>query len=223
MKKLSRKGYLIGFILSTLLVGFLIFSDFHSWRTPGPFNTGHENLKCIECHQLAKASIRQQIQANLAYLMGERTTTVAFNFEFPDNKDCLDCHAREDDRHPVYRFNEPRFLKARKKIQAQYCISCHAEHNGVRVSSDPENCKYCHSEIKVKNDPLDISHANLIKLNNWNTCLACHDFHGNHKMKTPTRIDDMLKIKQIKDYFAGGDDPYSNIKTTKARSHRNEN
>jgi nitrate/TMAO reductase-like tetraheme cytochrome c subunit len=147
----------------------------------------------------------------------------SFNFKFPDNKDCLACHEREDDRHPVYRFNEPRFIEARQAIQPQFCVSCHKEHTGVRVSSDPENCKFCHQKLKMKEDPLDISHFDLIKLKNWDTCLACHDFHGDHVMKTPTNTKDMLDQQQIKNYMAGGKDPYSDKKRTQYRQSRYEN
>jgi len=223
MRLFVHKGYLIGLIISVLVIGFLSFSDLHHLRSLGPMNTGHKNLACNECHESADGSIRQQIQANLSYLLGQRSAIAAFNFEFPNNKDCLDCHAREDDRHPVYRFNEPRFQQVRNKIKPQYCVSCHKEHTGVRVSSDLEICQYCHEEIEVKDDPLDISHADLIKLKDWDTCLACHDFHGNHVMKTATNTKDMLEQTLIKDYFLGGKDPYSGEKTAKSKETRYEN
>lgn len=186
-------------------------------------NTGHEKLACKECHQSADGSIRQQIQANLGYLLGQRSTLAVFNYESPDNNDCLACHNRDNDKHPVYRFNEPRFLEARKEIQPQFCVSCHTEHTGVRVSSDPENCKHCHEEIEVKDDPLDIPHADLIKLKDWDTCLSCHDFHGNHVMKTATDTKDMIDKTLIKKYLLGGKDPYSEVKTFTPKETRYEN
>jgi len=223
MRLFAHKGYIIGAVLSVVILGILSLADLHHLRAPGEFNTGHEKLECKECHESADGSVRQQIQANMSYLFGQRTTLAAFNFAFPDNKDCLACHEREDDKHPVYRFNEPRFLEARKAIQPQYCVSCHKEHTGVRVTSSPENCQYCHEEIEVKDDPLDISHADLIKLKDWDTCLTCHDFHGNHVMETPKHTKDMLDKKRITDYFKGGKDPYSNKKTAKAKETRYEN
>jgi nitrate/TMAO reductase-like tetraheme cytochrome c subunit len=224
MKKFILNPYLIGLFISLAVITVLAWSDFHTLRTPGPANTGHENLACNECHESAEGSIRQQIQANVSYLFGQRTTVASFNFKFPDNKDCLACHEREDDRHTVYRFNEPRFIDVRKAIQPQFCVSCHKEHTGVRVSSDPENCRYCHQKLKIKDDPLDISHLDLIKLKNWNTCLACHDFHGNHIMKTPINTQDMLNQEQIKNYMSGGKDPYSDKKRTlQYRNTRYEN
>lgn len=186
-------------------------------------NTGHEKLACEECHEPADGSIRQQIQANLGYLLGQRSTIATFNFESPDNTDCLACHNRNNDKHPVYRFNEPRFLQARNEIQPQYCVSCHTEHTGVRVSSDPENCKHCHEEIEIKEDPLDIPHSDLIKLKDWDTCLACHDFHGDHVMKTATNTEDMIDKTLIKEYFLGGKDPYSEVKISTPKETRYEN
>ena len=93
----------------------------------------------------------------------------------------------------------------------------------MRVSSDPENCKHCHEEIEVKDDPLDISHADLIKLKDWDTCLACHDFHGNHVMKTTKNTKYMLDKRLIKEYLDGGSDPYSDKKTAESKETRYEN
>lgn len=222
MRLFAHKGYLLGVVLSFLLIGLLSLVDLHHLRTPGEFNTGHENLACNECHQTADGSIRQQVQANLSYLLGSRDKTTAFNFENPDNKDCLDCHERDNDNHPVYRFNEPRFLEAREAIQPQYCVSCHKEHTGVRASSSPTNCQLCHKEIEVKEDPLDISHTELIKIKNWVSCLGCHDFHGNHIMKVTTDTKDMIDKELIKNYLQGGKDPYSKEKTTKSKETRYE-
>ena len=204
-------------------MSLLSITDFHQWRMPGDSNAGHESLACMECHEAAPGTIRQQIQANVQYFTGLRQKSVAFNYERPNNSDCLACHEREDDKHPVYRFNEPRFLEARKAIQPQYCVSCHQEHTGVRVSSDPENCRFCHDDIEVNNDPLDISHATLIESDNWSSCLRCHDFHGNHEMAIAVNTSDMLQADLVMDYFAGGKNPYSVESRSKAKETRYEN
>ncbi|VAW97873.1 hypothetical protein MNBD_GAMMA23-2507 [hydrothermal vent metagenome] len=223
MRMYAHKGYVIGGILVVFILTLLSLSDTYQWRMPGPLNTGHEKLQCNECHELAKHGFRAQIQANIDYLFGKRTSLVSFNFESPGNKDCLSCHEREDDNHPVYRFNEPRFSDARKAIVPQYCTSCHKEHSGVRVSSDIDYCQHCHEDIEVKNDPLDISHADLVVLKDWHTCLACHDFHGNHIMKVATKIKYMKAQKLIKNYFAGGKDPYSEKKYEQSQETRYDN
>lgn len=74
----------------------------------------------------------------------------------------------------------------------------------------PDYCRNCHEKTKLRNDPLDISHANLIVQKQWETCLGCHDFHGNHIMKTARSIDDAIPPKKILAYFRGGDSPYGN-------------
>lgn len=223
MRRYATKGYITGLVLSILLLLSLSMSQFQTIRSPGVLNTGHEALECKECHENAGGSIRQQIQANLNYLLGARSSQVTFNYESPDNHDCLACHTRDNDNHPIYRFNEPRFQEVREKIQPQYCNSCHKEHSGVRVTSNPENCKQCHDETIVKEDPLDISHEILVKQNKWDTCLQCHDFHGNHEMQIPTHTPDMHDANLINQYFKGGKDPYSLIKTYKAKESRYDN
>lgn len=223
MRLFAYKGYLIGLLASVLFLGFFALADFQHLRTPGHNNTGHETLVCIECHEESKGSIRQQIQANLSYLIGTRPDVVTFNFSTPDNYDCLACHDRDNDNHPIYRFNEPRFLEARKAIQPQLCQSCHIEHSGVRVTSSPENCELCHQELNVKDDPLETTHLELIKDEQWDSCLRCHDFHGNHDMKTPSQTNKMLELQSIEAYFNGGADPYSAKKLNKAKETRYEN
>ena len=42
----------------------------------------------------------------------------------------------------------------------------------------------------------------------WETCLGCHDFHGNHAMKAPRRLGDAIPSDQIQRYFDGGRSPY---------------
>ena len=62
-------------------------------------------------------------------------------------------------------------------------MSCHREHQGVRVTlTEIGYCRHCHEETRLKRDPLDVSHEALIKAKEWDSCLGCHDFHGNHRM-----------------------------------------
>lgn len=223
MRRFATKGYITGLLISVIALVLLTLSQFQHFSSPGPLNTGHETLACNECHEEAEGSIRQQIQANLNYLLGAREKHVAFNYESPTNTDCLACHQRENDNHPIYRFNEPRFREAREALSPQHCVSCHQEHKGVRVTSAPDNCKHCHEELIVKEDPLDVSHQQLVDEKRWDTCLQCHDFHGNHEMHVSKTASDMLDKKLIHDYFKGQEDPYSSNKLYKAKESRYEN
>jgi cytochrome c553 len=69
----------------------------------------------------------------------------------------------------------------------------------------------------LENDPLDVSHAQLIQAQNWKTCLQCHDFHGNHIAKTPTLLKDTIPTAFIKAYLQGSKSPYSENKKYKTK------
>lgn len=185
---------------------------------PGPNNTGHEDIECLHCHIAATGTLRQQLQANALYALGKRVLTADFGFQAVTNEQCVSCHKRPDDRHPVYRFFEPRFKEARNSLQPQHCISCHREHSGVRVTQQNIGyCKACHEKLVLKEDPLSISHQQLIQEEKWSSCLGCHDFHGNHKMETRTNVADVINPAIIRQYFQGGESPYSDKKYHKAK------
>jgi nitrate reductase cytochrome c-type subunit len=185
-------------------------------------NKGHEKLSCMECHEPANGNTQQQIQSNVKHWLEFTSEASPFGYVTPDNKDCLSCHEREDDNHPIYRFNEPKFNKVREAIHPERCVSCHQEHRGVRVTSEPNNCKHCHEDLSLKKDKISPEHNMLIKKKNWTSCLACHDFHGNHKRETPRKKEHMISEHTLKDYFLGGKDPYGDKKITKIRETRYE-
>lgn len=187
-------------------------SEFH---TLGNFVDGHDGLACRECHKYSDGSIRQQIQALAKNALFDAGYQVDFAFRKVSSSECLTCHERNNDRHPIYRFNEPRFIEVVKILPANKCLGCHSEHNAKTVNLDSLGfCASCHSELFLKNDPLDISHAEIIKTNDWNSCLGCHDFHGNHKFKSPNLYDKSVSVQAIKDYFDGGKSPYGTSKTS---------
>jgi len=202
-------GAKVGFALSAAMLGALLAPGQEHLLAPGSMNPGHEELACESCHVEAQGSIRQQLQANARYLLGLRPDPVDFGRKDVDNGDCLACHRRPFDRHPVFRFNEPRFAEARKKLAPQLCFGCHSEHTGERVSVQAGYCVQCHDGLEMRSDPLDVSHEKLIAAKRWSTCLGCHDFHGNHVMKTPIRVDQAIAPPRIESYFARGSSPYS--------------
>ena len=220
MFKISRKrkrqviGFSVGFFISVVTYVILAWPGNQEYVMKGPMNHGHEGFKCESCHVDAVGNNLQQIQANLMYLFGMRKKPTVFGTEDVDNHKCLDCHTRDNDRHPVHRFTEPRFVEARKNIQPTVCESCHKEHSdGVRITiTSTAYCVNCHQETEMKNDPLEVSHAELIKESKWETCLQCHDFHGNHVMHAAESLKDTIPIKVIREYFAGGPSPYSDKK-----------
>jgi hypothetical protein len=216
-------GYAVGASVGLIcLIAYLLPGQ--EWlHVRGPMNIGHDDFRCKSCHVSAPGTIRQQLQATVSYWLGRRATPVDFGHKDVTNEVCLGCHERPNDRHPVYRFLEPRFAKAREKIQPQFCISCHLEHQGKRVTLQVTTyCVNCHEDTKVKKDPLNISHEQLIAQKHWDTCLGCHDFHGNHVMKTKRLVEDASDSTRIHAYFNGGSSPYPKEIYHKAKKEKND-
>lgn len=213
LRKRQFYGSIAGILLGGLGYFFLTLPANEDFLSLGPMNTGHEGMSCNACHYDAKGTLMQQINSNIQYMFGARKESVDFGTQDVDNKKCLACHDRANDRHPTHRFLEPKFQEAIQIIDASECETCHREHNGVRLVLENANfCMNCHSDLTVKNDPLDVSHEELIRNDQWSTCLQCHDFHGNHLYETAIRMKDTIPIKKIMDYLNGGADPFSNNK-----------
>lgn len=220
-RKRRNLGLLIGCIFGIGVFIALIQPQLDHWHRRGPMTQGHESLRCETCHKPSPGSVRQQLQALVRHGLGLRKTPADFGSRDVDNDICLNCHDRPNDRHPVFRFSEPRFAKARASLAPQFCISCHLEHRGRRVTLETTAyCEVCHRETKLNKDPLDIPHKDLIAGKRWSTCLGCHDFHGNHLMKTPLAVIEGIPEDRIKAYFAGGPSPYSERKKYPARKEQ---
>lgn len=178
----------------------------------GPVMPGHETLDCESCHVPTGASLRQQLQANVrAALTGADPYPVGHRA--PGNEVCQDCHWRADDRHPVYRFAEPRFAVARQR-GLDRCVTCHREHRGGKVTlADAGYCRTCHDGIDPKPEPIrDTSHAALAESGRWDTCLECHDFHGNHRWKAPETMRKRIDLAGLENWSAGkGPSPYGPV------------
>ena len=210
-------GYLIGLLLGLGSIVILSISWGEHYLMPGPSNVGHEDVQCKYCHISAVGTFRQQIQANVQYLLGKRPKIADFGRKDVSNESCTGCHKRPDDRHPVYRFFEPRYKKVRQQLKPQFCISCHLEHTGNRVTlTETTYCQSCHKKLVLKNDQISIPHHELIREKRWQTCLGCHDFHGNHILETEKKVAKLISPQRILEYFQGGDSPYSDKKYKQA-------
>ncbi len=182
----------------------------------GPVQQGHVDVDCVGCHSIGVGTVRQQIQANLAYALGKRSTSVNFGFQPVTSIQCLSCHDRPNERHPIYRFNEPRFADVRSSLEVNSCVGCHSEHVDSRVSVSETLCSHCHDDLVLKNDPLDVQHDQLVVDDAWSSCLGCHDFHGNHPHESQTLLSDAFPVEAIRDYFGNGSDPYGSQKIYEA-------
>ncbi|KAB7613789.1 hypothetical protein F9L33_10490 [Amylibacter sp. SFDW26] len=185
----------------------------------GPIQAGHENTDCSGCHAPSAGSYRQQIQANILYALGQRETPADFGYAPVTSAQCLACHERKNERHPIYRFREPRFVKALETVEASSCLGCHSEHADQRVFVEPEFCQACHADLNVKNDPIDVPHKTLLADKSWGTCLGCHDFHGNHPVKAPLTLKAAHSLDDIRAYLNAGPSPYGDVKTYKAKEN----
>jgi ferredoxin-NADP reductase len=180
------------------------------FRAAGPMNTGHNTLSCQDCHKPAAGTVRQQFAHNAKTLLGLHDHDwVPIGYSEVDNAACLACHDRPNDRHPTERFEELRFAEQRATLGPHQCNNCHGEHHGERVAAVQTGfCVNCHSDLALDDDPIDTPHATLVADEQWNTCLTCHDFHGNHIRETPTRMAERLHDDAVEAYFEGGEDPF---------------
>ena len=204
----QRLGILCALVFTAFIWILVDWTTIESFTTPGPMNTGHADLVCLDCHQAERGTLRQQGQAALSHWRGARDDAVFVGTRPVVSGACLACHDRPNDRHPIYRFREPRFAEARENLGADECISCHEEHLGVRVTQSPDFCATCHDGLEMKNDPLDVPHADLVSQANWTSCLTCHDFHGNHIYDTPTHMADAYSSEAVKAYLQGEQELY---------------
>lgn len=209
-------------LLLLIPFGFLSFA---AVQTPsmqrtlahGPIQAGHAELGCSDCHVDPDSSWRQQIQANLRYVVGARTEPVDFGYHPVTSVTCLTCHERPNERHPIYRFREARFQDAQEIVDATTCLGCHTEHTNERSFAQLDTCMACHSDLELKSDPLDVPHITLIENDNWDSCLGCHDFHGNHTHEVPTLLDAAFDADALRDYLAAGPSPYGTEKRYEAK------
>ncbi len=95
---------------------------------------------------------------------------------------CIACHGAElkavSDSHPTKKFTDPRNADIIERLDARYCIACHAEHQLERtrpmgVTLPEDFCFECHEDVGRERP----SHAGM----GFETCASagCHNFHDN--------------------------------------------
>lgn len=208
MKRHAKFGYYLGSIAAIFVLLVYAIPGREAWHNAGPATPGHEPLDCAACHVEAPGTARQQLQANARAALGERSSYVAFGFEKVTNDTCKSCHDRPNDNHPVFRFTESRFVEARRAVAPHLCVSCHLEHEGQRVTIGLDFCSHCHADLELPDDPVDVPHTQLVAQENWNSCLGCHDFHGNHEREAQTMVAEAFDTSVIEAYFEKGPSPY---------------
>ena len=204
----------LSLILAAIFLGLWWIPPGPGFRAMGPMNTSHGALSCDACHKPAEGSLRQQLGHNARATFGMHDMDfVALGHAPVDNAACEACHNRPNDLHPVSRFREARFSEQQKELRVHECNGCHGEHQGKRVANmDITFCRECHSEMQVDFDPVSPTHAVLIERGSWETCLSCHDFHGNHDRPVPDRLSAGIPTERLLEYLDGGSDPYGSEK-----------
>ena len=225
LKKLAperRAAYLLGVVVAVIGGVLLLSPGREIWHAKGPFNTGHTKLECGDCHTPAPGNFIGQAFGNLAHAVGLTDSARFFVYAPAGNEQCLDCHDDPDNVHIVDDFLKPEFAKVREARGVQFCTGCHQQHLGVRVSATPRVvCQDCHDDMDLADDPVDIPHTRLISDQRWETCLGCHDHHGNHDREVPIKMSEILTEEQIQQYFDGGKSPYGYRRLTVIQTMRN--
>jgi hypothetical protein len=221
-KRVGRwPAIILGVLLSLAAVMTLWVPQASTLHMPGPFNTGHTSLVCTDCHTAAEGTLRQQLQAKVRFYLGWRATDVTVGMDAINNLACTNCHSRSWDAHPIDRFSEPRFEKILPSLKVNQCFGCHDEHNGKRVTAQASACQFCHEDLNMRNDPLDLPHSQLVADKNWLSCMGCHDFHGNHLRSVQEKITEAIPIQSVKAYLDGrGPSPYGSQRRYTARGER---
>ena len=203
-KKRRRVGYRVGLGLGAVYLLLFISVPEGQVLAKGPTNPGHSQLGCTDCHDPAPGTLRQQLQALVAFGLGRRHTAPSIGRLPVDNNVCLDCHHRSTERHPSFRFRQPRFAEARAELGAHECISCHREHTGEHLSVSNEFCASCHSDMSLQQPVIQPTHEELARNGERDTCLRCHDFHGNHVREAPRSMSRALDLRSVMEHFATG-------------------
>jgi hypothetical protein len=207
-----RVGLAAGCVIGGAIVALLNMPGCETFHAPGPMNTGHAELACSACHREAPGSVRQQLQTVMRIWLdidADNAAPLDVGYRAVTNTECLGCHDRPNDRHPAFRFLEPRFAVVREALHPEQCASCHREHAGTRITiAERTFCRHCHDPIALDRDPLDVPHRELVASQRWDSCLGCHDFHGNHASRPPQRLEDKHTNARIESYFDGGASPY---------------
>ena len=218
----AQAVYRWGLVVAAIGALVLLLPGREPWHMAGPHNTGHDNLECGDCHTPAPGNFAGQAFNSLMHAVGLSDSEAYFIYQPAGNDQCLACHDYPDNRHPVDDFLEPEFAEAREAAGVQFCKSCHQEHLGVRVSASLRVRQHCHQDVELDDDPVDIPHTTLISDGRWETCLGCHDFHGNHDREVPTMISQALTEEQIQQYLDGGKSPYGFRRLTVIQTMRRD-
>ena len=240
----QRAAYGWGIAVAVIAATLILSPGLENWHAAGPHNVGHTKIDCAECHTRSDGNVIGQAFGNIVHAVGFTDSAPYFVFTPADNEQCIACHDSPDNRHPADDYVSPEFDDARLAAGVHLCTSCHEQHLGTRVSAAPTVCQHCHINTegnpcflssaaaqledrsesckfeRPEDDPVDVAHTELIAGERWETCLGCHDFHGNHEREVPVLLADRLSETQIREYLDGGASPYGRRQLTAIQTLR---
>ncbi len=194
----------MGAAFALFFVAWLSWGDDGRVLAKGPANPGHGGLECADCHDPAPGTVRQQVQAAVAFGLGLRETPPAVGRLPVSNQVCMDCHERRADLHPTHDFEEPKYFEERREIAADQCITCHKEHSGRHVANTGQFCSTCHGDVGEIDKPIQPTHPELVAGERWDTCMRCHDYHGNHVREAPRTLGEAFDGRTVLRHLDSG-------------------
>ena len=138
----KRAAYVFGLLVVLAGLALVVVPQSSRFAAKGPANTGHEKLACTDCHKEAPGTLRQQLQAKVSFHLGLRETDPTFGHDKVSNDTCVNCHARDQDAHPVHRFLEPRFKEAREQLGAEFLRDLPSRAQGRAGHHDADVLRY---------------------------------------------------------------------------------
>ncbi|MHC4935855.1 MAG: hypothetical protein ACYTGJ_06525 [Planctomycetota bacterium] len=212
--RLRRQApWLFGLAASLVVLLALTADSGQAWRSPGGQGDMHDNRECGLCHEPAPGTLRQQVQANIQYWLGNRDTPAAIGTIPVTDTACLDCHRMPWDEHPINDFLDPSYAEERELFGPHTCAGCHDHHSGVNLTISGDYCRHCHEEIDEPDPPTRPTHQRLVADGRWETCLQCHDFHGSHLHDAPLDLTDAASVERVLRYLDGVEEsPYGELR-----------
>ena len=160
-------------VVNALIAGFFAASltarpsPIKAALLPGETTHGHYQIElaCSACHDASSAA-----SASADDVM---------------NDACVRCHGEQlrdaDDTHPARKFNDPVHADLLATLDAQSCLSCHAEHVPERTTAmgltmPVDYCWHCHQDVGDSRP----SHVGMTH----DTCATagCHNYHDNRAL-----------------------------------------
>ena len=65
-------------------------------------------------------------------------------------------------------------------------------------------CSTCHSDLGAIDKPIQPTHPELVAGERWDTCMRCHDYHGNHVREAPRTLEEAFDGRTVLRHLDSG-------------------